>query len=80
MPTNPARPGDIPCHPFKPTRRQRLFLAFEVGGMDERTIVAAYANPQRVRESTLARLKIAAKNLNIPAPCEVVSIHEESRE
>ena len=43
-------------------------LALEAIGMDERTVKAAYADPGRVRESTLRRLDIAARKLGLPSP------------
>ena len=50
------------------TRFERLSLALETLGMDERTVAAAYADPSRVRESTLRRLARAAKKLGLPSP------------
>jgi hypothetical protein len=50
------------------TRYELRALALEAIGMDERTVKAAYADPSRVRESTLRRLDMAAKKLGLPSP------------
>lgn len=48
--------------------RRRLTVASL--GLDERTILRAYANPRGVRESTLLRLRQAAQELGLPLPPE----------
>jgi len=41
--------------------------------MDERTVEAAYATPNGVRESTLLRVNKAAKALGLPNPMELAA-------
>jgi hypothetical protein len=54
------------------TAFERRQVAVEALGMDERTIEAAYATPDRVRESTLLRVTKAANALGLPTPKELV--------
>jgi hypothetical protein len=57
-------PGSVPS----PFDRRRLTVASL--GLDERTILRAYADPRSVRESTLLRLRQAAQELGLPPPPE----------
>jgi hypothetical protein len=52
------------------TAFERRQIAVEALGMDERTVAAAYADPTRVRESTLLRVAKAAKALGLPSPAD----------
>jgi hypothetical protein len=55
------------------TAFERRQIAVEALGMDERTIQAAYATPNRVRESTRLRVNKAAKALGLPTPTELAA-------
>ena len=50
------------------SRYQRLSVAVAALGVDERTVIAAYVSPTRVRESSLRRIREAARNLGFPQP------------
>lgn len=50
------------------SRYQRLSVAVTALGVDERTVIAAYVSPTRVRESSLRRIREAARNLGLPQP------------
>lgn len=52
--------------PINAGDRRRLSVA--TGGMDPRTIAAAYADPTYVRQATLERLAFAARRLRLPSP------------
>jgi hypothetical protein len=56
------------------TAFERRQIAVEALGMDERTVEAAYATPDRVRESTLLRVNKAAKALGLPTPMELAAV------
>jgi hypothetical protein len=58
--------------------RRRLSVASL--GLDDRTILRAYANPREVRESTLVRLRRAARELGLPEPGETEAPSEEPTE
>jgi hypothetical protein len=57
---------------FRSARRitafERRQIAVEALGMDERTVAAAYSDPTGVRESTLLRVRKAARALGLPVP------------
>lgn len=55
------------------TAFERCQIAVEALGMDERTVEAAYATPNAVRESTLLRVNKAAKALGLPNPMELAA-------
>lgn len=49
-----------------PFNRRRLSVA--TLGISEGAIARAYADPKSVRESTLLRLQLAARQLGLPVP------------
>jgi hypothetical protein len=51
-----------------PSPFQRRQLSVATVGIDERTILRAYRDPSRVRESTRLRLAEAASKLGLPVP------------
>jgi hypothetical protein len=55
------------------TAFERRQITVEALGMDERTVEAAYATPDRVSESTLLRVNKAAKALGLPTPMELAA-------
>lgn len=57
-----GRAVNVPC------RFDRRRLAVASLGVDDRTIIRAYKNPNRVREATRRRLVAAALELGLPPP------------
>jgi hypothetical protein len=51
-----------------PTPHERKRLSVATLGIDDRTILRAYADPTSVRESTLLRLRHAARELGLQPP------------
>lgn len=63
--TNVLRRPNVPS----PFDRKRLTVA--TLGISDAAIARAYTDPRSVRESTLLRLRRAAKELGLPSPGEV---------
>jgi hypothetical protein len=51
-----------------PTPHERKRLSVATLGIDDRTILRAYTDPTSVRESTLLRLRHAARELGLEPP------------
>jgi len=62
--SSPLRDPKVPS----PFNRRRLTVA--TLGISDGAIARAYADPKKVRESTLLRLQKAAKELGLPIPGE----------
>ena len=68
MPANRQQDASLSRSGPTLTRLQRRALSVAALGIDERSIRRAYADPTTVRESTLARILKAARELGFPEP------------
>jgi hypothetical protein len=64
----PQDDARLPAAVKAPTPHERRMLSVTSLGIDERTILRAYLEPARVRESTRIRLTASAQQLGLPPP------------